>query len=346
MRFHLRSKEHSKRRQGLRDSVRKLRLERLESRVVLSSGAMCGGLDAEECPGVEPLSSTALFGAATLSLPGVDTSDLGAVDSTASPRGHHNDAKPTDVNGDGVVTTLDALLLFDKLNLRDDGAGAPGGSSQGAGEAADNPVGSTAVHWDVHEDGHLTPRDVLLVIDELNRQAVAPALEVTIPAARPLPQPVTNVPSPDAVQVQTTTNDGGMSVQLPSFVSLGNWGRDTQEGNTFFVDVPRWMPFVPTDADIRIVAAHQPTKAHVTLTFLHTGHRVIDWGHVTRQDKTFIVAPHIEVFSGVVGNAATHASHDYELGNLQPGDYTFQCMAHGQLVQLVRFTVADSASLG
>ena len=121
MRFHLRSKEHGEKIQGLRDSVRKLRLERLESRVVLSSGAMCGGLDAEECPGVEPLSSTALFGTATVS-PGVDTSDLGAVDSTAWPRGYHNDAKPTDVNGDGVVTTLDALLLFDKLNLRDDGA--------------------------------------------------------------------------------------------------------------------------------------------------------------------------------------------------------------------------------
>ncbi len=71
--------------------------------------------------------------------------------------------RPTDVNGDGRVTPIDALLVINYIN--DNGPGAPppnpGGSS--GGEPNARPF-----YPDVNGDGRVSPQDALLVINELN----------------------------------------------------------------------------------------------------------------------------------------------------------------------------------
>lgn len=66
-----------------------------------------------------------------------------------------NPARPLDVNNNGSVAPLDALLLINKLNL--------GGSTQLPPRT--NPLD---YYYDPSGDGILTPRDALLIINELN----------------------------------------------------------------------------------------------------------------------------------------------------------------------------------
>lgn len=78
---------------------------------------------------------------------------------------HQNHANPHDVNGDGIVSPLDALELINELNNGGGGVLPPrsGGSiDAGTGEAGLLP--------DVNGDGALTPIDVLWLINELNVQ--------------------------------------------------------------------------------------------------------------------------------------------------------------------------------
>lgn len=71
----------------------------------------------------------------------------------------HNAVRPTDVNGDGQVTPVDALALINYLN--EHGAQNP---LSAAGE-------SVVPYYDVNGDGNCTPLDVLLVINVLNQLA-------------------------------------------------------------------------------------------------------------------------------------------------------------------------------
>jgi hypothetical protein len=71
----------------------------------------------------------------------------------------HNAVQPHDVNGDGRVTPLDALLVINLLN-----------SHPAPVLVSDPPVPPTAYH-DVNQDGRCTATDVLLVINELNARA-------------------------------------------------------------------------------------------------------------------------------------------------------------------------------
>ena len=67
-----------------------------------------------------------------------------------------------DINEDGFVTPLDALLIINQLNIRD--------LIDSASRLPDRPpTGSGKVlRYDVTHDGFLTPLDVLLVINFLN----------------------------------------------------------------------------------------------------------------------------------------------------------------------------------
>jgi hypothetical protein len=80
-----------------------------------------------------------------------------------------NPNNPLDVNADGYVSPLDALLLINALNRR------ATGSSAGAIDAR------SETFLDVSGDTLLSPIDPLLVINWLNRQAEAPA----VPEDRP-----------------------------------------------------------------------------------------------------------------------------------------------------------------
>ena len=69
---------------------------------------------------------------------------------------YHNESLPLDVNGDGVVTALDALLIINYLN------------AYGPGEVGH---GDPSFGYDVNGDGMVTALDALLIINQLNQPA-------------------------------------------------------------------------------------------------------------------------------------------------------------------------------
>ncbi len=73
-----------------------------------------------------------------------------------------NPEDPCDVNGDGVITPKDALLVINRLNER------------GIHRLTGTP--SEGKWWDVNGDGFVTPRDVLIVVNRLNAGWPLPAL--------------------------------------------------------------------------------------------------------------------------------------------------------------------------
>jgi hypothetical protein len=70
------------------------------------------------------------------------------------PAGWHNEGVSSDVNGDGAVTNIDALLVIHRL--RSSGAGALSG-----------PPPQAPLYVDVNDDGHLTAIDALLAVSRV-----------------------------------------------------------------------------------------------------------------------------------------------------------------------------------
>jgi len=78
--------------------------------------------------------------------------------------GNTNLSNRFDVNNDGFVSPIDALIL---VNLVNQGRGGPlggGGNDGGSGEGEDDEK----YFVDVDEDGFLSPLDILMVVNELN----------------------------------------------------------------------------------------------------------------------------------------------------------------------------------
>jgi WD40 repeat protein len=78
-----------------------------------------------------------------------------SVEVTENPTPYHNDESPFDVDGNDLVTTVDALLIINYLNTY-----GPG------------PVGSgdPSFGYDVNGDGFVTALDALLILNQLNIQ--------------------------------------------------------------------------------------------------------------------------------------------------------------------------------
>jgi len=96
----------------------------------------------------------------------------------------HNPASPLDVNGDGEITPVDALLILNAIS-----------QNQGGGSIGQFPV--TGYYWDVNGDGEITPLDALIILNFINQQQQRP------PAFS----------SPDAV-IPTPTESEGEADQL------------------------------------------------------------------------------------------------------------------------------------
>ena len=75
---------------------------------------------------------------------------------------YHNDINPYDVDGDGVLTPLDPLILINHIN--NNGTGPIEQPGEGEGRLPD---------LDVDGDGKVTPLDILILINKLNEQAEA-----------------------------------------------------------------------------------------------------------------------------------------------------------------------------
>ena len=80
------------------------------------------------------------------------------------PRPWQNQAQPLDVNGNGVITTLDALIVINKLN------------TSGPEELPIPPPPGSSFFYDVTGDGRVTALDALRVINHLNSVAAVAQL--------------------------------------------------------------------------------------------------------------------------------------------------------------------------
>jgi hypothetical protein len=80
---------------------------------------------------------------------------------------------------------------------------------------------------------------------------------------------------------------------------------------------------------IRIWTSGGNTFAEVRLTFPNTGHRVSDWGQVSRNENSFSVDAKVERWTGGSGQAITTLEHTYSLGPLAAGAYSFTFKSNG-----------------
>ncbi len=83
----------------------------------------------------------------------------------------HNPALAADVNGDGSVTSADALAIIAKLNLE--------GSH--ALQTPGDPLPPTGQYWDVSGDAtpYISPLDAIIVIDQLNGAVGSPSMHLS-----------------------------------------------------------------------------------------------------------------------------------------------------------------------
>ena len=86
-----------------------------------------------------------------------------------------NPENPLDVDGDGFVVPLDALLIINEIN---DGGSRPLGPPP-----TDEPPYEPPPYLDVNGDDFLSPLDALMVINELNAPQPVPAVAAPVTAA-------------------------------------------------------------------------------------------------------------------------------------------------------------------
>ena len=86
----------------------------------------------------------------------------------------HNAGSPLDVNEDGLVTPLDALLVINLLN-RSGPASVEPLSVNRSGPGSVEPLFAPTYYPDVNGDRRVTPLDALLVINALNARRTGPS---------------------------------------------------------------------------------------------------------------------------------------------------------------------------
>ncbi|MCP4195301.1 MAG: hypothetical protein GY768_32275 [Planctomycetaceae bacterium] len=149
------------------------RISRVEVRFDQSAWETVGTFDAYQVD--LELEIPVPFAAETIEIRSVDdstgvTSETW-VDRLDSPLiGWQNVGLPTDVNGDDVVSPLDALIVINELN------------QNGSRELLPAPVESVVAFIDVNGDRFVSAIDALLVINQLNEVSTAVGRVPTIPA--------------------------------------------------------------------------------------------------------------------------------------------------------------------
>jgi hypothetical protein len=80
---------------------------------------------------------------------------------SAGGEGNTNPFNRFDVNNDGFVSPIDALILVNQVNTKGGGALGSGGSGEGE-------LPGDKYYVDVNEDGYLSPLDILWVVNRIN----------------------------------------------------------------------------------------------------------------------------------------------------------------------------------
>jgi len=104
---------------------------------------------------------------------------------------------------------------------------------------------------------------------------------------------------------------------------------------------PSYVRYVPDPDDVEVLATTSEgvTAILVTLRFRSTCERVARWGTVTRVENAFSVDAKTQSYRNICLPMLSYETHEYELGHLADGDYTFTFMAWGDEVMTVEFTL-------
>lgn len=86
------------------------------------------------------------------------------------------------------------------------------------------------------------------------------------------------------------------------------------------------------------------TTATVALYFPDTGYRVADWGQLLRSGNNFSVDLKVERWTGETEARAQIALHDYNLGLLAAGSYSFTVRMQGVSVKTQAFNIEGSSA--
>jgi len=110
--------------------------------------------------------------------------------------------------------------------------------------------------------------------------------------------------------------------------------------------VDQWIPYVPTpeETTIDVQTLDGATKATVKLALWDLAYRVTDWGKVTQDGDKFIVDAKVEQYTGRLPLMPVPIDlppivHEYPLGELKPGSYSFVLRAWGKDVEAQPFTI-------
>ena len=151
----------------------------------------------------------------------------------------HNVSMPLDVNGDHVVSPMDALVVINQLIAQSSNSATASASPQVATTAATTDSSTAQYFLDVNDDTIVSPIDALIVINFLNQPgALASSSSVSLaasPAASTLTASSSAVPaatSENAVDQAISQLDAGSSV--PSGVTSDT----AMNGATVAVSVP------------------------------------------------------------------------------------------------------------
>ena len=130
-------------------------------------------------------------------------------------------------------------------------------------------------------------------------------------------------------------NNGGSGGDSGPFVL--NWSQDTCS-NT-------WFPIVlnPNQVELKTWKNEGRTFIYAKLTFPDAGFRVANWGVPSRAGNAFTANATIERFNGVSAQAISNTAQIWDLGVLNPGDYTFTFRNSGTPVETLNFTVSSTA---
>src|SRR5262245_11270400 len=111
-----------------------------------------------------------------------------------------NGTRPADVNADGTVAPVDALLVINELNQFGSHAVMGPSATNPSGEGENSAAATEGrLYRDTNNDGVISPIDALLVINELNAEGESPLMRYQIS----LFQPGTNTPLPTVGGIPT-----------------------------------------------------------------------------------------------------------------------------------------------
>jgi subtilisin family serine protease len=118
----------------------------------------------------------------------------------------------------------------------------------------------------------------------------------------------------------------------------------TNAGEVTFTPRAPWTATVLTGPQVEMKSWKNDgrTFVYAKLTFPNAGFRVSNWGTATRAGSAFSADATVERFNGMSSQAISSTAQIWDLGVLDPGNYTFAFKNSGTTVKTLNFTVSST----